>query len=209
MAAFVTTPNEPLRGDVDLKGLLDACPWSQTIKGVFLESMVSRLGSRWDQVAQTLEAPPRAGRYLPFLDYPLRDYLRLMDAAAQRGFPGVSGREAHRLLSRSVFQTFLGTTAGRVTAPLLGTPLSALGHYVRVYTAMTKGSTLRCEALPAGGGGRLQFRGYRSTEEAAIGVPEGLMMGLGYLPTLRVETLGAGAVDVEVLWEAREVSPSR
>lgn len=201
MVTFSTQLDVPLRGDVDIAGLIDKCPLEHAIKGLFVAPLVSRCGTQWREVEATLEAPPRLGRFVPFSDYPLRDYLRIMDAAARKSFPDVSGREAHRRISRSVFETFVDSTFGKVTAPLLGDPMTALSHYCRIYSTMMRGST--AVLAPAGPGADcacLQFRSYYSTVEAVVGVPEGVLMAVGVEPTVRVEVLGKGAIDAEVRW---------
>jgi uncharacterized protein (TIGR02265 family) len=196
---LTATPDQPLQGDVDIEQYIHAVPDGHSIKGLFLASPALILQDRWNEIETKLIAPPRLGRYLPFSDYPLRDYLRVIDLAARRRHPRVPAREAHRLLSRNVFDTFSGSTLGLITNSMVSGPASALSKYQEIYNAMTRGSSAHVTALEAQLV-QVDFRGYYSTVEAVFGVVEGIVMAFGAKPTLTVKVAPRGHVSATVHW---------
>ena len=189
----------PFRGDVDLERLVLAVPEGHTIKGTFVASNAAIIAGDWERVAPSLTAPPRGGKYLVFSDYPLTDFLRVSDAAARKKFPGVATRESHRLLARSTFEVFAGTTLGKVTLSLVSGPASLLQKYGEMFNRMLNGPRLaftRVDDTTA----ILEYTAYYSTREAIFGVIEGAVMACHFDPTVKVENKGDGRYVATVTW---------
>src|SRR5207253_1432621 len=113
--------------------------------------------------------------------------------------PRVPAREAHRLLSRNVFDTFSGSTLGKITLSMLSGPGSALSKYQEMYNAMTRGSSAKVTTLEPNLV-EVDFRDYYSTVEAVFGVVEGIVMAFGAKPTLTVKVAPRGRVTATVRW---------
>ena len=193
---------EPLRGDLDIEALVRAAPSAHTIKGAFIGSNAALAMPDWPELEKKLLAPPRGGKYLPFSDYPLTDYLRVTDAAARRKFPRMPTREAHRQLSRLTFDVFSQTTLGKVTMAMITTPAGAFLKYQEIYNRMVSGS----KVLVIPRNARVidfEFTNYYSTQEAIYGVLEGVVLAYRSVPHVILLGKGKGHFLATVEWEGR------
>jgi uncharacterized protein (TIGR02265 family) len=193
---------EPLRGDLDLEGLLRLVPPNHLIKGAFIGSNAAIAAPDWAALEDRLIAPPRGGKYLAFSDYPLTDYLRVTDAAARRKFPKIATREAHRLLSRNTFDVFAQTTLGRVTMTMITTPAGAFLKYQDIYNKMVTGSRVVVTPKTATSID-FEFIDYFSTQEAIYGVLEGVVLAYRLVPRVVLLGKGKGHYLATVDWNAR------
>jgi uncharacterized protein (TIGR02265 family) len=194
------TPLIPFRGEVDIDRLIEKVPAGFTIKGAFVASNAAIVASDWPRIEQTLDQPPRNGKYLAFSDYPLADFLRITHAAAKKKYPALPSREAHRLLSRSTFEVFAQTTFGRVVVTLVSGPASLLKKYEDVFNRMLKGPRVAV-TVTGSQSVEMAFTSYYSTREAIFGVLEGAVMACQFEPAVRVESEGEGAFRAYVTWK--------
>lgn len=119
MIRLRTTVDQPLAGEVDLDAGLARIPEGHAIKGMLFHSLVATLGApALAELEPALLAPPRLGRYLPFSDYPLRDYSRLSHAVAAKRYPRASLAQGVRLVARSDLETFRQSKMGSVVVAL-------------------------------------------------------------------------------------------
>jgi uncharacterized protein (TIGR02265 family) len=193
VARFTAEPHVALTGDFDLPRALSRLGAGLRTKGMFFTSLADKLGDAFADVAPSLEAAPRGGRYLPYVDYPSRDHLRLIDAAARASLrstmPPVSTREAHRRLGATAFERFASSNVGRVVLKLVADDLQeVLLAFPRGY-AMTVRSlrTVESQALDDGGV-RLEFKEPIGAVEYVLGTFEGIVRSFG----------GASRIDVSV-----------
>ncbi len=179
------THRDTLSGDIDIEALVRAVPAKHLIKGAFLAKYASVAGPDFEKLSPSLVGAPRGGRYLPFTDYPFVDYLRLTDVAARRKYKLASAREAHRLLARSVYQTFSETTLGKVVGTFASGPAPVMLKYEEVYNRMLVGSrvTMRQRAEHHV---EAEFINYYSTVEAIVGVFEGMVIAHQGSPRIAV-----------------------
>lgn len=99
---------------VDLDAHLRRLPPDASCKGMFFKT-IFELGAGVGSPAELARAagiPVR--RYTPFLDYPMRDNLRLTVEVARRAYPQLTLGEALAHIGRTSFSTFLGSHVGRV-----------------------------------------------------------------------------------------------
>jgi hypothetical protein len=82
-------PEVPLSGEFDVEETVRAVPGDHRVKGMFFSRLSQHLGDGWRGIQSTLDQPPKYGRYVPFTDYPQRDYVRLCSAAAKKRFPAL------------------------------------------------------------------------------------------------------------------------
>lgn len=191
---------EPLRGELDVEALVRAVPPAHTIKGAFVGSNAALAMPDWSELEKKLLAPPRGGKYLPFSDYPLTDYLRVTDAAARRKFPKLTNREAHRQLSRLTFDVFAQTTLGKVTMAMVTTPTAAFLKYQEIYNRMVSGS--KVQVLPRTTRAiDFEFTDYYSTQEAIYGVLEGVVLAYRGVPSVIILAKAKGHFLASVEWE--------
>jgi uncharacterized protein (TIGR02265 family) len=112
---------------VDLNAHLGALPKNATIKGMFFD-YVAEIGSSHIQrreLYKTAGVEPR--RYVPFLDYPARDYMRLLYTAASAMSPSVS-RGLHRI-GLGIYPLFKTSIVGKTMFEVFGrSPDRTLPH---------------------------------------------------------------------------------
>lgn len=124
MVAIDSTPSIPLIEDVELANVLSKIGDDYTRKGFFFHRHVKTLGSDFDSIRATLEEPPRLGVYVPFNDYPTRDYMRVFHHAARMRHPNVASSQAYRLLAREEIASYLELSVGRVSFGMFGDPMN-------------------------------------------------------------------------------------
>lgn len=186
MIRFVATPDVILDRNTDPVERALRIPASFSMKGMFFSRLVDAVGRDWPALSRSLLAPPRAGRYLPFFDYPQRDYAVLLTEATPRLFPRVPEPEAVRRYSRSDIRAFGASTLGSVTLSLIGDPASALLRMPDIYRTMMKGGTVTAERH--GSGVLLRYRDfYGALDNYGIGNVEGLVMHYGARPKIDVD----------------------
>lgn len=134
-----TEPDRPLHGAIDVDALFGDEADRFFLKGMFFRSVAKELGPRLEAVVAELEEPPGRAGWLPFRDYPQRDYTVLSLAAARHRYPNLSDREAIRRLARSDMQVFGDSMMGRVTLSLIGDTHRALAELPTIYQKIASG----------------------------------------------------------------------
>ncbi|HJL04152.1 MAG TPA: DUF2378 family protein [Polyangiaceae bacterium LLY-WYZ-15_(1-7)] len=134
-----TSPDRPLHGEIDVERLFAECPSSFLLKGMFFRRIAKLLGGRLDGLLARLEAPPGRAGWLPFRDYPQRDYTLLSVEAARLHHPRQSDREALRRLAREDVHVFAGSMLGRVMMSVVGDTKRALLELPGVYEKVASG----------------------------------------------------------------------
>jgi uncharacterized protein (TIGR02265 family) len=199
MPSFVLHHGEPLKGDVDLGAAVAATPETASTKGIFFVDLLAMLPPRdREALATTLNAPPRLGRYLPFTSYPVRDLLRLIDAAARHRFATLAPREGYRRLGRTGFATFCETTMGKVMMSVIGDPMAAAKKYPEAYRLVTNAPPVTTVEIGKAHA-RMTFERYVGVCEYDLGFMEAAVLHFGCTPTLTVDH-GPDALVVDVRW---------
>ena len=189
-----------LEGDVDLEARLAILPSSGQTKGIFFGRLVDALGPSWKSVVPSLEAPPRFGRYIPIADYPSRDYLRVLDAAARAKEAASPTREAHRRLGRSTIDEMSASSVGHALLKLIGNDLTrALMGFPATYAAGVKSIRPAHAALLEGGGVRIVFEEPVGGLEYLLGVLEGIVRFFAEEPRVDV-AWGEARTTFDVRW---------
>jgi uncharacterized protein (TIGR02265 family) len=193
----------PLAGNVAMDEMLGIIPATLKTKGIFYTPLVDKLGADWSRVVPTLEAPPRFGRYLSFNDYPSRDHLRVIDAAARARLAALPTREAHRALGRTMMEELSGASVGRAVLKLVGAEApGALMSFPRMYgLTVTSQKPLLARALD-GGGVAIVFDEPLGGVEYVIGVLEAIVKFFGHTPRIDVHATPARST-FDVRWASR------
>lgn len=131
--AMLDTPNLPFlpfnpTGDLYLQERLRLAPATNTIKGMFFQSIAMK--------AKILSGDELFHRkYIPFRDYPASEFISLAAAAAAVVYPDLPPRQAIRYFGREHYQAFTQQTIGRVLMGFAGTFIeSALNLIPRAYS---------------------------------------------------------------------------
>jgi uncharacterized protein (TIGR02265 family) len=138
-----------LEGQIDFDSMLTRYPEADSVKGMFFARRVEMLGgaSGLEQISGGLRAPPRLGRYVPFVDYPLRDYMFLLGKTVERHYTRVGSREGLRQLARDDLRIFGESMLGRVMLEVAGDAHAALMATPRAFAAVATGMKLEAESV--------------------------------------------------------------
>ena len=199
VARFVVDAETVLDGDVDLPALLTRVPDGMTVKGMFLTRFVNAIGEDWEEIEEELAAPPKHGRYTAFDDYPMVDYLRLLDRAARNRFPRQSTREAYRLLGRGDVEVFGESTLGKVTFSMIREPGAALARYPEIMRVLTRGMSTGDAHACAPNAVKLVFAPFVGAVEQTLGALEGLVITYDAKPRTEV-VLDGDRAELTVSW---------
>jgi uncharacterized protein (TIGR02265 family) len=198
-ARFEVRIPDLLRGNVDIDAVAEALPPSYTIKGMFFAALVKQLGDHFLPVAPRLSSPPRKGAYVPFSDYPARDFLWIYDAAAQLAHPSRGAREAYRRLARQLVAVYAQSAVGKITMSLSTDPGTALINYPSSFGLLAKGPT--AQAWHDGPNAvRLNIINYYGLTEYPLGICEELVSRFGAAPTISVVIYAHNALELLVRW---------
>jgi uncharacterized protein (TIGR02265 family) len=119
--------NAPIDTDAHLR----AIPASAVIKGMYPAAIAAEAKRR------NLTLPHAGDKYLPFLDYSMRDHVALLIAGSRAFFPDLPPRQALRKVGRAAINVFLGSTLGKAVLGGLTQPETteqALASMARAYT---------------------------------------------------------------------------
>lgn len=170
-----------------MEALIATIPVSYTVRGVFLAPLMAEIGSDFAALVPKLSSPPASGKYLALTSYPVRDHLRLIDAAACRVHPGCSNREAHRLRGRSEPAAFAKSLVGKAMLSIIGDPATMLVRFPELFGTFVRGPQGR-GARDGSGVVKLELTGYRGSVEYILGIVEGIVMNFGFTPYTEVHS---------------------
>jgi uncharacterized protein (TIGR02265 family) len=175
----------PLIGEVDVEALIATIPEHYSIRGLFFKQLVADLGDEFAALTPKLCAPPPSGSYLALTSYPIRDHLRVIDAAACHLYPDYPNREAHRRRARTELGNFARSKLGKAILSVIRDPATLLVRYPEIFDAFTKG--------PKGRGSRegtdavkIELTDYFGSVDYQVGLVEGFVMNFGFTPRTEV-----------------------
>ena len=188
-ARIETSAGVPFIDEVRLDHVLAEVGDDYRRKGLLFLRHVRALGARFDALKPSLEAPPGLGVYLPFQDYPTRDYLRIFDLVARQRHPDVSSAQAWRLEARSELQGFLGQPIGRVTWSLFDDPRGPLVRYPQL-SRMVLTKPVGVPRVLDERRVRIEYQDPIGSLAYAVGVFEGIVLSFRQHPRVTVEIDG-------------------
>jgi uncharacterized protein (TIGR02265 family) len=196
---FTTHLDAPLRGTIDPEQRVAQAVKAVTVKGMFLAPHADAIGDRWPEVARKLLNPPRDGRYVPFNDYPLADYYRVVFAGAAQAFPALPLPEACRQASRHHMQAFAASTVGRVMLAMISDAHGALLALPNMFARGSSGIVVKAQA--EGAGVRVEMQNIGGVQDcSAIGTLEGCVLYYGGKPTLDVDLVARNRAVYLITW---------
>ncbi len=184
-----TSAGVPFTDEVRLDDVLADVGDDYRRKGLLFRRHVRALGAGFEALRPSLEAPPALGLYLPFHDYPTRDYLRVFDVVARRKHPGVASAQAWRLEARNELQGFLGQAIGRITWSLFDDPRGPLVRYPQL-SRMVLTKPIGVPDVIDERRVRIEYQDPIGSLAYAVGVFEGIVLSFRQHPRVTVELDG-------------------
>jgi uncharacterized protein (TIGR02265 family) len=177
---------------LDAAALIALAPEDGKVKGLYFQDLVDRAGALAD-------ARPR---YVPFIDYPLREYMALCVSAAEAAHPREPLRNGLRLLGRGAYpklvSTLIGKTIFGVAGRDFGTVLELASRGYSVSMSPGAVSLTERESHRA----RVELRQIWNFADAyQVGVFEGALIALGSSGEVKIRQLSPCDVDFEVTWK--------
>lgn len=148
---YRVTSTTVLQRSLDVPARLKHFTTDQKLKGMYHARMLENgrpLGVTLDHVE--IKERPRAGRYLPFLDYPQRDFFSLAVEVARARTPDLPLAESLRQLARGDFETLAVSAVGRVALAFVSDARALALRAGELYGAVLKGSTVTAEGTDRG-----------------------------------------------------------
>jgi uncharacterized protein (TIGR02265 family) len=187
--------SEPLwDAPVDVEAEARALPASATIKGLFLLPMVAEATRR------RLVLRAARDRYLPFVDYPLIEHLRLLIEAAHAFYPELSTRRGLRRLGRAAPRAIGETLVGKVHWSTVTDITSGLEYGARMY-AITAPSSRVVILENAPGQARLRLEGSHCfVDSNHVGTWEGILRACDVEGTVAVRIESSRTAELALEW---------
>ncbi len=187
--------------DLDVEACIARCPASATAKGMFL-SGAAEMGrraapSRQEEIFSGLVRQ----RWTPFLDYSLRDNMRIMVNVTRLRWPRETVREGLRRVGWTAYPTFAESMAGRVILGVVNKDLEAK------FSVVTRGFSLsvsHARVTPRRIGDRhwqLEYVDvYCFLDSYHVGILEGVVRTHGLVPDIRIQLTSPESGTMDLRW---------
>ncbi len=181
---------------LDASAQIASTPDAGAIKGLYFQDIVDACAG----MHRTLHAS--RSRYLPFIDYPMREYMELLVAAAALVHPREPLRNGLRRLGRLAYPTLAATLIGRAIFGVAGRDFGViLSLASRAYGVSLKPGSVTLVEREAQRG-VLQLRElWNFPDTYQVGVIEGALIAVGLRGEVKVRVLSPCDVDFEVTWQ--------
>lgn len=195
---FDTAAAIPLADEVDLQDVLRNVGDDYHRKGLLFLRHVRALGDEFRAVRETLEAPP-SRFYVPFTDYPTRDYFRIFDVVARRNHKAVSSGEAWRRQARAEIGSIVEIPLGRLTWHLFDSPMQVFEKYAQLSRMVATRPIAESMAM---GDRRIRvtYREPIGSMHYGLGICEGIVLGFRLHPRITV-TVDEAETSYDVRWD--------
>jgi uncharacterized protein (TIGR02265 family) len=179
----------------DLEDWISEVPKGATVKGMYLSSMMASL----DRGGY---ARPTKDKFVPFKDYPLTAYMRLMLDASALAWPNLPPREGLRSLGQGAYPTLAESMVGRVIFSVAGRswkaalPLTEKAYGVSLSPGSAKLAHLTDHSAV------LELRDiWNFADSYQVGVMEGAMVAFGVEGTVTARRRDRKCdVDLQLRW---------
>jgi uncharacterized protein (TIGR02265 family) len=199
---FSLSLHQPLAGDFDEPARLASIPETLMTKGMFLASLSARLSEAEARAVHArLLAPPSHGKYQSFLEYPFRDAMQWLHAAARKEHARVPMLEGLRRLGRDMVRVFLESKAGRVVKAMILGPHESLVRMPQMWKLTDPMNEVVSEAVDDQAV-RFEVHGFPGWIDCGLlGTLEQVVLNTGCEPTLDVSLHGVSRATIVVRWE--------
>jgi uncharacterized protein (TIGR02265 family) len=180
------------KSPIDVDARIAETPLTATAKGMFFEQFAR---------SARKHGLPCEARYVPFRDYSLRDFMRLLADYTRKRFPELPLREGFRRAGLEAFSALMNSVAGRVLFTFArGDAQAALRLAPQAYkyslsdcSVTTRISTSQQMVL--------EFRNVWNFPECyQVGAIEGGCRAFGAAPRIRTRVLSPCNVDMLIRW---------
>jgi uncharacterized protein (TIGR02265 family) len=179
---------------IDLRERLLETPVEHRVKGMFHRQIV-------EQARATSGTSPAEGEYLPFSDYPMREWMDLLVRCAELAHPHVPVREGIRRLGHLSYATFEASSAGEMMIGLTGRDMSGVLRFGPRYYRVTGRGGIADVSFLAAQRAIVHLRDVWDFPDAYhVGVYEGMLRAMSVEGQVKVRTIGPASTDIEVVW---------
>jgi uncharacterized protein (TIGR02265 family) len=183
-------------GPLDAEAQIAHAPEDGVIKGLFYQDILNTCAAMQASIA------PTRPRYLPFIDYPLREYMALLVQASAALHPREPLRNGLRRLGRLAYPTLAGTLIGRAIFGIAGHNFGTiLSLASRAYSVSLKPGDVDLVERSEGRGIVHLRNLWNFPDSYQVGVFEGALIAVGVRGKVLVRTHSPCDVDFEVTWE--------
>jgi len=182
-----------------LEAGLATIPPDTTVKGMFFRRHVELMGSDYEVLSATLDAPVKDGKYVAFRDYPQRDYARTIAATSRKRFPSLPGREALRQLAREDFRVFAESMVGKVVMTMAGDMRGTLIRVPDAYKATVPAAKVHAVDLDPNTV-RISFEPLMGFLEYTLGQLEGVVVAFDGSPVTTIHAMKNGGHEFDVVY---------
>jgi uncharacterized protein (TIGR02265 family) len=186
---------------VELEAQLALLPRRATCKGMFFTDPMERAARTAPEVDLFARAGVAPRRYLPFLDYPHAEWMRIANAAAAVIAPGGRVGEGLRELGRHAYDVIFDNPIGKVLFGPLGFDLERVFEHAGTGYRLGLGfGAIRPERVAAQHW-RVRYVDFPSfIETFNVGVIEGAVRRYGYTARVRVRLDDPSRGTLDVRW---------
>lgn len=181
---------------LDTQAQIARCPEAAVVKGLFFQDIL-------DACAKArVKQPGARNRYVQFIDYPAREYMELLVAAAGLLHPREPIRNGLRRLGRSSYPALADTLIGKAIFGVAGNDFGTiLSLASRAYSVSTKpGEATLAERTERRAVVQLREI-WAFPDSHQVGVFEGALIAVGRRGEVKVRAISPCDADFEVTWE--------
>ena len=181
---------------LDAEAQIAQTPEIGALKGLFYQDILDTCAAMEARVS------PARPRYLPFIDYPLREYMDLLVQAAGALHPREPLRNGLRRIGRLAYPTLAGTLIGRAIFGIAGRNFgTVLSLASRAYSVSLKPGDVELVERSEGRGVVHLRNLWNFPDSYQVGVFEGALIAVGVRGKVLVRVLSRCDADFEVTWD--------
>ncbi|MEZ4286610.1 MAG: DUF2378 family protein [Polyangiales bacterium] len=182
--------------DIDFAGAISRTPDDSMVKGMFVKEVLHAIESLAPEKLDDL--PLARKRYLPFGDYPLKEYTQLLHDAAVLVYPNLPTGQAVRRLAHFAFPRFHSSRLGKIAVGIFGNDLN------RIIPASVRGYKL-CATRGEATAEKIDDHTWLihgkgipgMIDQYMVGLIEGLFLTFNYKPVSLIDNVSD--VDIDIL----------
>jgi len=171
-------------------------PPSAMLRGVFFSNLLTMARtSRCELPDDTVK------KYHAFKDYPLTDHVRLLAEVARAVHPKLPFGEALRQIGQRIYPMFAASLVGKVIFSTVGNnPSSVLAAGVKAYNVSASVGQVQILELDDSHGHFYLENMYNFVEQYHVGIFEGSIKVIGYVPCLLTKPRTRTSSEFYVTW---------
>jgi len=171
-------------------------PPSAMIRGAFFLNLLAMARAGRCELPDGVEK-----KYHAFKEYPLTDHVRLLAEVAKAVHPELPFGEALRQIGQRIYPMFAASLAGKVIFSTVGhNPSSLLSAGVKAYNVSASVGSVQIIELDEAHGHFYLENMFNFVEQYHVGIIEGAIKILGYVPDLLTKPRSMTSSEFYVTW---------